>query len=936
MRSRRLVALVLFVLPFLAGWSADAPKDLVVVDHTQRPKLEASDLTATFKGAGFFLGEWDAAAQRDAKDAGIEFKIILKDVKPSQQLYFFELHDFEEPPSEWSGRVLFRSGRKLVIEMSDEEATFWAHQGPHPVRLDHDSIGFASPSEEFVAYDCTFKPMISEILGKSSQAQWMDWIEHLSGAEPAKVAGIEAPIETRYTSSMFPSAANAKGYEFVLQQVQQWHWPAASLEEDPFNGSWKNLIVTIPGQVNPSQYVLLTAHLDSIWFGGSSAESAPGANDNGTGSATLLEIARIFRQYRFNRSVRIIWFTGEEEGLIGSDAYTDDHSLAGIQGVLNLDMFGWDGNGDRCFEIHAGTLSSSLDIANCMRDSITTYGTNLTRDYLTSTATDRSDHASFWDHNVGAIEIAENFFFDSQPGGCSGSDANPHYHTDQDTIALNMTPSFAFDVARTAMATISAMAIPTETCFSAAPALTATPAVSSMDLSWTAVPGAASYRVYRSTQGCEGQWFEVASTAGTSITDPGLQDQMYHYHVEAVHADGFCVSAPSNCTSAEPVIYRALATSAAYTDFCAGGPGDQNGILEPGETVRMAVTLENTGNAGLTGITGALTTTTSGVTVTDAAGSWPDLLPGGSADTGADPFEFAIDPALSCGPTISLEVASSASQGSFSTPLSVLIGNPASALEPHASTDVPKAINNIATVLSQTVIASTETVVDVDVEIDVQHNADRDLDVFLIGPNGTRVELTTDNGGTGNDFTDTIFDDESTTTLQAGDPPYTGRFRPEGSLAALDGIPASGTWKLEITDDAANNVGNLLGWRLDLTLTVPQVCNVCEVLLPPGEVASTDWSGAKDTLDWTSVPSTVTYRLYRGQGIDLPHLLDAGIDSCLRLSTASPTSGPVLTEVPAPDTFHWYLVRAENAAGQGSAGNATAGPRVVNSSGSCP
>ena len=122
---------------------------------------------------------------------------------------------------------------------------------------------------------------------------------------------------------------------------------------------------------------------------------------------------------------------------------------------------------------------------------------------------------------------------------------------------------------------------------------------------------------------------------------------------------------------------------------------------------------------------------------------------------------------------------------------------------------------------------------DVNVEIDIQHNADRDLDIFLIGPNGTRVELSTDNGGTGNDFTDTILDDEAAQTLQSGNPPFTGTFKPEGSLAALDGIPAAGTWKLEVTDDAANNVGNLLGWRLDLTVTVPPVCNVCDALLPP-------------------------------------------------------------------------------------------------------
>jgi len=141
----------------------------------------------------------------------------------------------------------------------------------------------------------------------------------------------------------------------------------------------------------------------------------------------------------------------------------------------------------------------------------------------------------------------------------------------------------------------------------------------------------------------------------------------------------------------------------------------------------------------------------------------------------------------------------------------------------YPSTDTPRPIADNTTFTSPIVVADTETVLDVDVRLNITHTYDGDLDIFLIGPNGTRVELSTDNGGTGENFTGTVFDDEAATAITAGAPPYTGRFRPEGSLATLDGLGANGTWLLEVTDDAGADVGQLSSWTLILTFEA-QAC----------------------------------------------------------------------------------------------------------------
>ena len=109
-------------------------------------------------------------------------------------------------------------------------------------------------------------------------------------------------------------------------------------------------------------------------------------------------------------------------------------------------------------------------------------------------------------------------------------------------------------------------------------------------------------------------------------------------------------------------------------------------------------------------------------------------------------------------------------------------------------------------------VADTRIIQDINVTIgNLTHTFDGDLDIFLVAPNGTRVELSTDNGGTGDNFVNTVFDDQAATSITVGTPPYTGSFKPEGLLSTLNGIPANGTWTLEITDDATTDVGTTHG-----------------------------------------------------------------------------------------------------------------------------
>ena len=107
--------------------------------------------------------------------------------------------------------------------------------------------------------------------------------------------------------------------------------------------------------------------------------------------------------------------------------------------------------------------------------------------------------------------------------------------------------------------------------------------------------------------------------------------------------------------------------------------------------------------------------------------------------------------------------------------------------------------------------------------IDIDHNWISDADVFLMGPNGQFIELTTDNGGSGNDYTTTCFTPLSTNDITFGfqappsAAPFTGDWMPEGNWEDLWSIQdplTNGIWTLQLKDDTPGFDGTLLGWSI--------------------------------------------------------------------------------------------------------------------------
>lgn len=113
-------------------------------------------------------------------------------------------------------------------------------------------------------------------------------------------------------------------------------------------------------------------------------------------------------------------------------------------------------------------------------------------------------------------------------------------------------------------------------------------------------------------------------------------------------------------------------------------------------------------------------------------------------------------------------------------------------------------------------ITTNGTVEDVNVAMNITHTRTGDLRLILTGPTGTSVVLSNRIGGNGQNYTNTVFDDDAELKITEGQPPYTGSFRPEMALEAFNGSRVSGDWQLRINDATSGNSGTLDNWCLHI------------------------------------------------------------------------------------------------------------------------
>lgn len=113
-------------------------------------------------------------------------------------------------------------------------------------------------------------------------------------------------------------------------------------------------------------------------------------------------------------------------------------------------------------------------------------------------------------------------------------------------------------------------------------------------------------------------------------------------------------------------------------------------------------------------------------------------------------------------------------------------------------------------------IPDSKVIADINVTINLFHSYVGDLQIKLVGPDNTEVILSDENGGSGSNYIDTVFDDDASVNISSGSAPFTGSFIPNGDLNDFNGLSSAGNWKLVITDNYDLDGGALLDWTIQI------------------------------------------------------------------------------------------------------------------------
>jgi len=202
-----------------------------------------------------------------------------------------------------------------------------------------------------------------------------------------------------------------------------------SVTEQPFNTNGRNIIATQIGKTNPNDIYIVCAHYDTV--------DDYCADDNATGTAAVLEIARILSTQCLDNTIIYALWDEEEIGLRGSQFYANQAAGNGdnILGVLNMDMIGYDGDavgqpGDNEFDIDYRNIAGSVAMKDDILAVLNTYTFDLNVIEV-NPGTTASDHASFWFANGGANPFSAVLVGESW----ETNDETPFYHTAQDRFA---------------------------------------------------------------------------------------------------------------------------------------------------------------------------------------------------------------------------------------------------------------------------------------------------------------------------------------------------------------------------------------------------------------------------------------------------------------------------------------------------------------------
>jgi predicted GH43/DUF377 family glycosyl hydrolase len=328
----------------------------------------------------------------------------------------------------------------LAIAYAPSASNIYPYKGPDP--YDFDGVATSRPSDDTgtARKSATAGPSLASF-NETSEITNLT----LSIDEGMLLRHLEPLVAMKSRFTYHPQSLRTAEYIYGAfqdcgMQVEYDDWSVGTLQH-------RNVIATLPGEEPSAPKYYIGAHYDSI--SNMPYYDAPGADDDGTGTAAVLVAAETLSNYRFNSTIVFCAFSGEEQGMLGSKAFAKELNVTNptVGGAICLDMIGYNPEpGVKDILVRAN--AASMDMARFIHNVSEKYPHLVINGSARLNATQNSDHSSFWPYGWDAVLLIEKKM---EPN------SNPNYHKTTDTIGyLNMT--YAANATQLAVASVAELA----------------------------------------------------------------------------------------------------------------------------------------------------------------------------------------------------------------------------------------------------------------------------------------------------------------------------------------------------------------------------------------------------------------------------------------------------------------------------------------------
>lgn len=262
---------------------------------------------------------------------------------------------------------------------------------------------------------------VQAVVDQIDAERWFQTMSLLAGFNRNSFSAALGPARDWILSAFESASLTSSVFPYTLSNVSGCTGaPAVNID---------NPIGTKVGATLPDEWIVVGAHYDSRNSARCDgvANPQPGANDNASGCAGVIELARAFASVPTERSVLFMCFSGEEQGLVGSRRYVESLTASGdiarVKHMINLDMIGFDAGGT----LDAQIVSSRPELLTQYAAAAATYAPEL--NLITSSST--AANTDYWYFQAAGVPSI--FTWENGIGGYT-----VHYHQSTD-VPANMT-----------------------------------------------------------------------------------------------------------------------------------------------------------------------------------------------------------------------------------------------------------------------------------------------------------------------------------------------------------------------------------------------------------------------------------------------------------------------------------------------------------------